>query len=214
MIKNKKIFLGVILSLLVISFSCNKNSEIEKEHKLLLKEFETNKTLENAVNLSLFYDSKYSKKISQIEIGVTFIDEARKTFPDEKKLEALQGNLYTKLGGVYGKKLDYTNALKWVNKGFYILDKAVEKYPDDEWVLLYRAINSYSVPRILGRLPIALKDLEKLNGMEVLSEEAYILTHYYYSKSLKASKDKKRAKEVLEALKNRYPNYKILMKKY
>ena len=145
----------ILIAFLLISFSCSKQKKNEVIDANLLKlkeEYNSNPDLDNAIKLAEFYQDKYIDSKEHAEEGLNFIENARNQYPDNPNLLVLHGNLYTKYGGIFSKKLNYIKAMENCDKGFELLDQAVEKYPDNPSVLLYRGINSISVPGIFGRL--------------------------------------------------------------
>lgn len=142
----KQIFILLITVLFV--FSCANNTKLNLRLAELKEKYQNEKSEDNAVGVGEFYNASYSKSKEQIEEGLKFIEEVLKEHPESIKLNVLLGNLYTRYGGAYAKKFDLTNAMKMLDKGFLLLDNAAEKSPDDSYVLLYRGINSVSVPKI------------------------------------------------------------------
>jgi|GEM_PF-3687564 len=198
----------LLLLLIMLIFSCFNKNKYESEHVNLLKEYKSNPDQKNAIKLGEFYFRKYTGTIKQIKTGLDFFEESRKIFPESPELAVLQGNLYTKCGGVFAKKLNYAKAVEYCSMGFEIMDEAVKNHPKNPYVLIYRAGNSVTVPAILNRLEYAFEDLEKLYSMKNLSNTIEMLTLYYYYKALKKDKQKDMAKKIKKELKEKYPDYK------
>jgi len=73
--------------------------------------------------------------------------------------------------------------ISYVKKGIELMDKAVALEPDDAEIRLVRGANAATMPKIMGRLSIALTDfkhIEKLNTEEQLNfPDTYWLLYYY-----------------------------------
>ena len=202
----------LLLIFLILIFSCSNISKHEEKHAELLKEYKNSPVKENAVKLGEFYFTKYADSFDHIETGMKFFEESRKAFPDSPELAVLHGNLYTKYGGLYAKKMDFTKAVEYCGLGFEIMDETVMKNPENQYVLIYRAGNSVTVPAMLNRLGIAFEDLEKLYEMKNKSQTIDMLTLYYYYTALKKDKQKEMAKKIKKELKEKYPDYKKRIK--
>lgn len=203
-----------IFVLLFFLICCSNIKQLKQNRDELKKIYLETQTFEDALNLSEFYSGKYTKTVEQVEEGIEFIKGVIKKYPNNYKLKILLGNLYPQLGGIYSKKKDYTKALQYCDMGFQILDEVAKEHPNDYYLLTYRGINSISTPKMLGRWEVALEDLKKLSESDNIPESNKILGCYYYIKALKKTKQRDKAIEIKNKYKNKYPNYKELVRKY
>lgn len=199
----KFIFAGLIL------ISCTKTDKILEEKKaLLISEYQINKTADSAVKLSEFYNREYSNNSKQINEGVSMIEDLLSEFPNEQRLKILLGNLYTIYGGVLASKLDYSNAMRNMTKGFSMMDELIMQYPDDHYFLIYRGINSASVPKMFNRSQYAESDLRKIIETDNVIDEIKILAYREYSQFLKENKRNEEYKKITEDFKIKFPGVK------
>jgi len=56
-------------------------------------------------------------------------------------------------------------ALEYLQEGFTLMDKAVRAAPDNAEIRFLRGVNSTQIPDMFGRLPVALEDLQALDGL-------------------------------------------------
>ena len=89
------------------------------------------------------------------------------------------------------------------------MDELLNQYPDNSYFLIYRGINSVSVPKMFNRLQYALSDLKKLIDMENTPDEIRILAYTNYAKALKMNKDKNGLKKLKGEFATQYPHLKL-----
>ena len=190
----KRIILLLVTFILV--FSCSDYKKVKMELEKLKVDYPYDLTADNAIKIGTFYNMKYGNNKEQIEEGLKFIEEARTVYPENNKLLILHGNLYTMYGGTFAKKLDLPNIMKYLDLGCGMLDTALEKEPDNFDFLLWRGINSVIMPKQAGRTEVGIEDL------------------YYYAMGLKKNGQKVESQKYQKELKEKYPDYKKIIKKY
>ncbi len=204
----KKIIPICILVLMMISCQ-NQTKQLELTKNELKTNYQTSSSVDDAVKLAEFYNLKYTLKQEQIEEGLKDIALFKSLYPDELKLHILEANLYTVLGGAYAKKMDLEKAMRNITKGFDGMDELLNQYPDNSYFLIYRGINSVSVPKMFNRLQYALSDLKKLIDMENTPDQIRILAYTNYAKALKMNKDKNGLKKLKGEFATQYPHLKL-----
>jgi tetratricopeptide (TPR) repeat protein len=91
--------------------------------------------------------------------------------------------------------------IKYAKKGFEHLDKSIQMNPDDLDVRLIRAMNSYQVPKIMKRLPLALEDFNfiiKHNTFESWTADHKAFVYLHFGKALEKDDQDEKAREFFE----------------
>ena len=97
-------------------------------------------------------------------------------------------------------KMPWTK-IKYAKKGFEQLDKSIQMNPDDLDVRLIRAMNSYQVPKIMKRLPLALEDFNFIinhKNFESWEADHKAFVYLHFGKALEKDDQDKNAKESFE----------------
>ncbi|OHD13883.1 MAG: hypothetical protein A2086_15180 [Spirochaetes bacterium GWD1_27_9] len=207
----RKIILAFVV--FALAFSCTNYNKIKTQLEELKKDNPYDLTADNAVKIAIFYNRKYNEKKEHIEEGLKFIEETRKLYPDNNKLLLLHGNLYTIYGGTFARKLDFVTTLKYLDLGCSMIDTAVDKDPDNYDLLLWRGMDSVIMPKQAGRIQVGLEDFANLYAREDLPEDTRVFVLYYYVMGLNKDGQKDEAKKYEKELKEKYPNYKEIIKK-
>lgn len=197
----------------ILLFSCSNYKKVQIELEKLKADYPYDLTADNAIKIGRFYNLSYSSKKEHIEEGLKFFEDAKKIYPDNNKLLLLNGNLYTIYCGIFAKKLDLPNTMKYLDMGCVMIDTALELEPDNVDFLLWRGINSVIMPKQAGRIEIGIEDFRKLYETSDLPETVRVMVLYYYSMGLKKNGQMKDAKKYEKELKEKYPNYKEIIKK-
>ena len=91
--------------------------------------------------------------------------------------------------------------IKYAKKGFEQLDKSIQMNPDDLDVRLIRAMNSYQVPKIMKRLPVALEDFDFIinhKAFESWTADHRAFVYLHFGKALEKDDQHENAKHYFE----------------
>jgi tetratricopeptide (TPR) repeat protein len=105
-------------------------------------------------------------------------------------------------------KMPWTK-IKYAKQGFEQLDKSIQMNPDDLDVRLIRAMNSYQVPKIMKRLPVALEDFNFIINHKIFQSwttdhKAFVYLHF--GKALEKDGQHEKAKKYFELALNEAPD--------
>lgn len=201
--KNNMLAIFLVILTLV---SCK--DEIADNIVLLKEDYNNTSSLENAIILGEYYNTHYHRDIDEAEEGIAWLEGVLEKYPDSRKLQILLGNLYTLAGSCYFDKDDYSSALKYVDIGIQMMDKTLNKYPDDPYVLIYHGINNSTLPDMFNRKENAIKDLTKMIdlGEEITGKDDRIKSFTYLINLYDSMEYADKVEELEDQLNSEYPD--------
>jgi len=88
--------------------------------------------------------------------GVDYLKQADKLYSDDPLILAVLGSVVTILGREASNMVD---KMRYVNEGTPLIDRAVNKAPDNVYIRLIRSDNSAGLPKMFGRGHFVKQDL-------------------------------------------------------
>lgn len=176
---DKKILVSLITALLIF-ISCSKESkeepQVTKSDEVLQLEESLNSDPQNLDIVKELLDSYYDSELKPDYIDLYENHEDSLTDSYIHRLHHATSQCMSA-----GETDDIMKQLSYVKKGMASFEIAVEDFPDEKMVYIYRAANYSNFPSIMGVKETVISDLETLqSGKWELTERDYHNIYYAY----------------------------------
>jgi tetratricopeptide (TPR) repeat protein len=94
--------------------------------------------------------------------GVEYLKQGNKLYPDDALLLAVLGSCITIVGR---DASNIVEKMRYVNEGTPMIDRAVNKEPDNLFIRMLRSDNSAGIPKMFGRRKFVREDLLYIEGI-------------------------------------------------
>lgn len=135
--------------------------------KQLEADWQTKKQPADLRNLAIVQgviaSSDQTLSTESLDKALSLFEQAKAVLPEQDaEFMAAMGSILTRRA-LFTKELQ--KKLHYSKQGTRILDRAVKKSPQDFGARLYRGNNSLNLPKVLGRMHLAIQDFEVLLGL-------------------------------------------------
>ena len=121
------------------------------------------KDRDSLVRLGIAYHNLANLGVKDVAAkGVDYLKQADKLYPDDPLILAVLGSVVTILGRETSNMVD---KMRYVNEGTPLIDRAVNKAPDNVYIRLIRSDNSAGLPKMFGRNHFTKEDLLHIEGI-------------------------------------------------
>ena len=129
-----------------------------------------------------------------------YLKQANKLFPEDPLILAVLGSCITMVGRDASNIVD---KMRYVNEGTPMIDKAVNKAPDNVFIRMTRSENSAGLPKMFGRVNFVKEDLLHIEGIikrapKEVPVDLQTVVYYKLGNIFRSEKDESKAKSYFK----------------